>query len=61
MRNIISELQLEFPSQLAVRSRGAVREKYPASLGQYRLLQGRYHNGRPVYAREERFIIYIGE
>ena len=38
-------------------------EKFPDSLGEYKLLKDEYHNGHPVFqnsATDKRYIIYIG-
>ena len=52
------------PDTIKLSSTGPIVEIYPESLGEYQLLQDRYHNDRPVYqslAREDRYIINIGE
>ena len=39
-------------------------EKFPDSLGEYKLLKDEYHNGHPVFqnsAKDKRYIIYIGK
>jgi len=50
------------PDTIKLSSTGTASEKYPDSLGEYQLLQDRYHNGFPVYmslARDDRYIINI--
>ena len=52
------------PDTIKLSSIGPALEKYPDSLGEYQLLQDKYHNRFPVYqsgARDDRYIINIGE
>ena len=53
------------PAQtVTVSSDGPASEKYPDSMGQYKILQDVYRYDRPVYKhvdREGRFIIYAGK
>ena len=52
------------PDTIKFSSTGPASEKYPDSLGDYQLLQDKYHNEFPVYqslARDDRYIINIGE
>ena len=47
---------------LIVRSKEKAAEKYPDSLGEYRRLKDKYHNGYPVFqnlAKDKRYIIRI--
>ena len=55
---------IKHPDIIKLSSTESISEKYPESLGEYQLLQDKYHNGRPVYqslARDDRYIINIGE
>ena len=52
------------PDIIKLNSARPAAEKSPESLGEYQLLQDKYHNDRPVYqslARDDRYIINIGE
>ena len=52
------------PDTVKLSSTGPASEEYPESLGEYQLLQDKFHNGRSVYqslARDDRYIINNGE
>ena len=52
------------PHTIKLSGTGPIAKRYPESLGEYQLLQDKFHNGRPVYqslARDDRYIINNGE
>ena len=54
----------QHPDIIKFCSTGPASAEYPESLGEYQLLQDKYHNGFPVYqslAKDDRYIINIGE
>ena len=51
------------PQTVTVSSDGPASEKYPDSMGQYKILKEVFRYDRPVYKhvnRDDRFIIYAG-